>query len=327
LEGFARDGRVRTLQLPGDKRFTQSIGDASVQSNFYSMKGHPDGEDAFEKVLSQVEGDASRVIEKINRRELPLSPSDRAMLASFLVLQVVRGPDQRRNMEHIAAMKARLEIGYSGKSNVKAWIGRQYGLEITDDQASDIWDEATQPGGPPIRLSPHSHVKQMLELLDELFPMVVGRPLSIVYFDKRSLITSDVPVSLIRERDDDDDAFEGVGFATAKGIALPISRKIGIIFGDPFALPDPQIEEVATGRFDSVQVGTTVHEKFFNPHTSDSASMWLYRHPDDERFVPADLPQPRPLSLEMIGGPEAYSGEPLFSTSTNAEGDRLDDDH
>ena len=75
--------------------------------NFYSIAGHEDGPDVFEKLLSSIEGEASRVFGHIADGTWPLEQEDRWTLAHFIALQAVRGPEQRRNMEHLAAQMAR----------------------------------------------------------------------------------------------------------------------------------------------------------------------------------------------------------------------------
>lgn len=84
------------------------------------------------------------------------------------------------------------------------------GLDLTDEQAGAVWEQATGPEGPPIRLSPITHIRQMADLVDELLPYIAGRPWTLVRFDKRSLITSDTPVGLVPHPDSE--GWEGVGF-------------------------------------------------------------------------------------------------------------------
>jgi len=59
LKGFADDDkRIVTVRLPGDKRCTQVITKAAATNRFYSIDGHPQGADMFEKALSEMEGNA-----------------------------------------------------------------------------------------------------------------------------------------------------------------------------------------------------------------------------------------------------------------------------
>ena len=45
---------------------------------------------------------------------------------------------------------------------MKGWFRRNRGIELTDEQAKVAWDEATQPGGPPIHVAPILHIKQIV---------------------------------------------------------------------------------------------------------------------------------------------------------------------
>lgn len=120
LRGFAVDERIATARLPGDQRFVQSVRKAASETNFYAVAGHENGPDVVEKPLFSIEGEASRVFSLIANGTWPLDQGDRWTLALFIALQAVRGPEQRRNMEHLAAQVARLEIGFVTGPSV-AW--------------------------------------------------------------------------------------------------------------------------------------------------------------------------------------------------------------
>lgn len=120
LRGFADGEKLTTVRLPGDQRFTQVVRKAASETNFYALEGHEGGEDAFEKALASVEGETAGVFDSVVRGVWPLPSDDRTALAYFVALQAVRGPEQRRNMEHVLAQKARIEIGYTARRASKA---------------------------------------------------------------------------------------------------------------------------------------------------------------------------------------------------------------
>lgn len=309
LRGFADGGRIATVLLPGERRFVQSVRKAASENNFYALDGHQDGPDVFEKLLSSVEGEAARVLESVMRGAWPLRPEDRITLASFLALQAVRGPEQRRNMEYVAAQMTRLEIGYGGRVGVKGWFKRNRGVSVTDEQAEALWQQATRPGGPPISMAPAAHVQQIVDFSQHLLPYFLGRPWILVRFEKRTLITCDVPIGLVPRPEDAPES--GVGFMTAWGMTFPLSRKVGLLMSDPMIIADVvSMADVSAGKFDHAQRGTTQLQKFFNEMTVRSASEWLYHHPDDKSSVPCDLPGPQPETMYTPGGPDAFSGEP-----------------
>lgn len=311
LRGFADGDRIATVRLPGEARFVQSVRRAASETNFYSVHGHEDGPDVFEKLLATLEGEAAHVFELIRGGTWPLDTESRTTLAHFVALQAVRGPEQRRNMEHVAAQLTRLEIGYGGRDSVQDWMLRNRGVSITEEQAQVVWEQATRPNGPPIHFAPIAHIRQMAELVDKLLPYLVGRPWTLVRFDRRSLITSDSPVGLVPHPDDE--TWLGAGFMTAWGVTYPLTRKLGLLMSDPMVFAEVvPVERVWAGELDHAEPGTTKMERFFNGFTVNSASEWLFHHPDDGRFVPNPLPEPSPVTMRMSGGADEFTGRPLF---------------
>jgi hypothetical protein len=59
------------------------------------------------------------------------------------------------------------------------------------------------------------------------------------------------------------------------------------------------VERAHAGAADTTQLGTTQLERFFNSQTVVNASEWLYHHPEDEKFVPEQLPEPNPVTVAM----------------------------
>jgi hypothetical protein len=323
LRGFAdADEKLTTVRLPGDKRFTQVVRKAASETNFYKVEGHVDGDDVFEKIFSGVEGEAAEISESIVAGVWPLPEKERMALSSYIAFQAVRGPEQRKNMEHIRAQFTRLEVGAGGRAGVKGWAKRTRGVDVTDEEAELIWEQATQPGGPPIRIAPQAHILQIAEMNEQLTSYISGRPWTLFEFDRRSLITSDTPVGLVQHppSEDGSDSERGVGYMTAWGITFPLTRKLGLVMSDPMVFGGKvPVELVRAGQFDHKEEGTTSYEKFINFYTSISASEWLYHHPDDARFVPDNLPEPSPVTMRVSGGPETFSGEPFFMPKHESE--------
>ena len=128
--------------------------------------------------------------------------------------------------------------------------------------------------------------------------------------------------SLIRNPKDDD-FYSGVGFATAWGITVPLTRKLGLLMSDPMVIierldpSDPMIQEIRTrvmsGSFDRVEAGTTAMERLFNEHTAESAREYIYCHPDDKKFVPSELHEPTLINMDAKGFmDDEFDGEPWF---------------
>jgi hypothetical protein len=325
LRGFATE-QDRITAVPLDRSrapFTTLVKNVAAQTHFHTI---PDAEepDAFERILSSVEGDAIEIIRRMEAGEFPVPPADREALSFYLALQAVRGPDTRKTNEHLLAKLVRVQVGAGGRANVGKWIKKNLGFDPTEEQEQRIWDEATQPGGPPLTIPVMDHINHTVELAEQLAKYLIARPWSLVRFDRRSLITCDAPVSLIRNPKLEEDFFgQGVGFATAWGISVPLSRKLGLLMSDPMVMiehleaGDPRIQEVRdailSGSVDNPQVGTTAMERLFNGHTVGSAREYIYRHPEDERFVPDELPEPTLINVDASGLMDAeFDGEPWF---------------
>jgi len=323
LRGFANENeRLTVTKLPGHaKPFTTIVKNVGAQTHFHRVE-ELDPPDKFEGLLSDIEGSAQTVIRKLERGDdFPLTETERMTFGYFIALQAVRGPDTRRTSEMVHRQMVRMEVGSGGKANVAAWAKKNLGFEPTPGQAEKLWDQVTQPGGPPITFTNIVHIHHMLETALELLAYVLARPWALVRFENRSLITCDSPVTLVP--DNADDPHGGVGFRTARAITFPLTRKLGLLMADPIALieafdaDDPHIghvrEGVQRGDADTSQVGTTALEKLFNHHTALNASEYLYYHPEDLRFVPKELHGPRLVTMSMGGGDMEFTGAPWFS--------------
>ncbi|WP_052207107.1 DUF4238 domain-containing protein [Sinomonas humi] len=322
LKGFANDaGRIGTVRLTGKHRFVQPIGDASTQKDFYATPGHDDGPDAFERQLSAMEADASKVIRKIADKGVwPLTTDDRDTLVVFLTLQFLRGPDRRRKMEQMMSVMTRMEIGFGGKDGVAAWAQRRGGKTISEEEAARIWEEATRAGGPTIDISPAAHIQHLLDLLPKFVPYFAGRPWALFRFQRRSLLTCDTPISLLPRaiREGTDPALPplGIGLATAWGISVPLTRSIGLMLANPEPMfGEVTAGDVATGRFDITQPPSSRAARTFNWATLNNAREWIFHHPDDAALVPQDLPEPTSEEIDVSDVPKEFTGEPLHKTA------------
>ncbi|SHV58814.1 Uncharacterised protein [Mycobacteroides abscessus subsp. abscessus] len=302
LRGFANDDdRIATVKLPGDCRFIQKIGSTAAINHFYSIDGHPDGSDAFERALSKLEGGAAAVLRTIVQGDWPLSAEQRLTLSTFLAVQTVRGPDHRRTMEYLSAQMTRLELTYTGRENVQDWAERRYGVELDEDEAEELWQRITRPEGPPITMTPIAHIAHIIEAANRLLPYILGRPWTLVRFDRRPLVTSDSPVGLMPAQWAE--PWEGVGFATAQLITFPLTRKLGLVMGDGmlFAERNIPVHRLRAGEADESEPGTTAMARLINDLTVNSASEYIYHHPDDEHALPSPLPGPTRSNLAIPG--------------------------
>ncbi|WP_395405745.1 DUF4238 domain-containing protein (plasmid) [Arthrobacter sp. UC242_113] len=310
LKGFATaesKPMIGAVSLDDGKRRTISTRDATVRKNFYSLSGHPDGDDVFEKDLSDLEGDASAVIKKTVDGTWPLSREDREILGTFLTFQFLRGPDTRASMGQIHGTVLSKVIAQMGADGVRETLTKG-GKEVDDAVVDRLVQQATGPEAIAMKSTPVGHIQHILELVPELLLYFVGRPWALTRFNRKKLLTCDTPVALVRDPELKD-VFRGVGVGTAWGMTVPLTRDVGLLLSHPGPVfaemvdqkqqePEAVAEDIVAGRHDHEQTGSTKWAQLFNSHTIANARNWLFYHPEDADLIPDDLPDPRDREVE-----------------------------
>jgi hypothetical protein len=309
LKGFASDNskpQIGVVSLSDGKRFVLPTKDATVQTNFYALPGHPDGDDVFEKELSNLEGDAATVVRKNVEGTWPLSRDDREILGTFLALQFLRGPDTRAMMSQMQSTvlsKAVTQMGMDGLQSMLATSGKQ----VSDEKLLQLVEQATKPDGIATHASSAEHIDHLLELVPVVVRFFVGRPWNLVRFSRQKLLTCDTPVALIRDPKLEG-FYAGVGVMNAWGISVPLTREIGLLLSDPMSLykedgagqgsMESLLQEILNGGEDQTLNASTKIARFFNATTIKNARNWVFHHPDDAALVPDELPGPRDREVE-----------------------------
>ena len=298
LDNFAEAGQVGTVMLPGDRRFTQSVNNASAMTDFYAV-GQPnaEGSDAFEKVLSTLETAAAPVVRKVLGGTWPLVEEDRTVLAEFATVQHLRGPDRRNHMQNMAAQFARMDISLNGKEWMAERFAEYTGGELDGEQIDRLWEQATRPEGPPLTVSPAEHIEQIVDLLPKVYWYFAARPWSLIRFSRQRLLTCDTPVLLVPHADHPD--WAGVGLLTAWALALPLSPDTALLMTDPAPVAEHVTREyVGAGTLDRVEPANTKWARALRALAVGNARRFIYHHPNDSSLVPEDLPEP--ASTEIV---------------------------
>lgn len=292
LEGFAREGQIGTVELPGDRRFVQATRDATAITDFYTVRdedGNPD--DALEKVLSEVEGQVHPLLRRvITDNEWPLKGEERDTLAWWFALQYTRGPDFRAGMEQIAAVVTKLELGIEGPESLQQRARERLGRDLDDAELAEMWEQAMGPDGPPITFTPLGHMREAYRQLPEIVPYFAGRHWQLVRFTRKALLTGDCPVTLVSRPDGSDYA---PGLAQAAAICVPLSRRVALLMLGPSdemlkAGPPPR------GSLDDTIAPSAGLARAVNWSTIHGARRWVFHHPEDASVVDAFvLPPPR----------------------------------
>lgn len=330
LKGFA-DEREHIQVVPLDsseKPRCPHVKNVALENNFHTTPEVPGDEDWFEKEISKVEANAIEIIRQLDSGIVPEAPDWRMELSVFIALQAVRGPETRRTTDALRGSLMRMEVGLGGKKNVGRWIQRETGRKPTPELEDAFWAEVTAPGGPNIDRPNVEHILHALDIAERLLPTIYLRAWEVVRFQRRSLLANDAPVCLVPHPDHD--PMWGVGFSNAWGIAVPLTRKTGLLMTDTLSLLDdiPFFEgmksdedrmdwlrdKVSNGRIDRWSKGTTAMSNLFNGATVAHARRYIYHHPDDAHLVPNDLPPVTLVNFDHSAFEKwEFGEEPAFS--------------
>ncbi|MEV6058312.1 DUF4238 domain-containing protein, partial [Streptomyces sp. NPDC052107] len=216
LKGFAdQSGGIRRVSLPGEPSIVLSIRDASVIKDFYTVT-LPDGSlsDAFERAFGKIEGAAAEALSDILAGVWPIEGEAREAFATWVALQHLRSQDVRYSQGYMNAEMIRLIVGVSGKEALRSLIQNSESRPVSDEELDDEWRDITKPGGPDMAPSANQHVRLLSSLLPPTAAYLRDCHWTLFRFDRRSIATSDHPVTLVVAPDHPQ--WQGVGIATAE---------------------------------------------------------------------------------------------------------------
>ncbi|MCE7080700.1 DUF4238 domain-containing protein [Streptomyces sp. ST2-7A] len=317
LKGFASDAeRICRVSLPGHPSIVQSIGDATVVKDFYSIT-LPDGSksDHFEKLFGEVEGVAAEALRKVLSGEL-IEGEHREAFATWVALQHLRSEDIRSSQGSLSAGFIRIVVGASGKEALRSLIQESESRVVSDEELDWEWRDITKPGGPDLAPNVNQHMVMVGNLLPDTAAYLCDSHWTIYRFNRRSLVTSDHPVSLVVSSDYP--KWQGVGILTAGVFLVPLSRRVALAiqprrhlaskFGDASRAPDFEVS------------GTTQMEKVINQETVKNSRRYIYHHPDDSPLGGLWVPQREDRArMSFSDGGELIREEGLFSGMTEEQ--------
>lgn len=294
LEGFANDNSrlIKTL-LPGDQSYPIALIDATVNKDYYSVELE-DGtlSDYFEKAFSDVEGPASIALRGLLSTPAVFPEGDeRAALSEWIALQYLRSPAIRNQGNEMESQFAKMVIGVVGTAGLRNFIEEREGAPISDARLQAEWDDLIKPGGPTIRPRAEKHIADITSLLPTMTELIYKSPWMIPAFSRKTLVTSDHPVFLVR--DPTTPAWQGVGITNAYAYGLALSRSRGMLVLTGEAEDNP----------DGVIPGTAARARTINMQTIQNAREAIFHHPDDKpvAWFEGGLPEPRASEISSGG--------------------------
>lgn len=291
LRKFANGAdQITTVQLPGGVRYTSSVTDTGSENRFHTIPQNPANPEVLEDAFGDLEDAAAPVLRNIESGAWPLSLDDRVTVGTFVTIQALRVPEQRRLMKSLQVSMVQREARYVAEHGAAQWFA-DHGVRVDEERAREEWQRVIDGDEPLVAIDAAYHAEQIAIHADTVLPHLLARPWTMVRFDTPSLLTSDAPVSL---HDVSDGRPGRWGLLNAPTITVPLSRTTALLLAKPVETRTRiEVEAVAHGNFDSAAAGTAKYARHLNERTAHNAARALFHHPDDGAIVPKTLPGPR----------------------------------
>lgn len=270
LRGFAKDGQVATYDLVDQRRYVQEVSDAAAENDYNTVEIDGTKTDHAERAMAAIEDAAAPALARIAAGGW-VSPADKTRVARFLALQYVRVPRNRAHSDGLADQVMKLEIAAAGPEGLKEAMAESGREPPSDDEVQSAW-RSIRDFDWTATLPREHHVVDSLRMLDELSPMLVDLySWCVIRWQRRTILTGDVPVLLTAARDWP--AWRGVGLGTAGTIYFAISRTCALVLANARQMPN----------LDGVTLPATVQgARAINQLTTQAANCRVYLHPDDD---------------------------------------------
>lgn len=208
-------------------------------------------------------------------------------VASFLAMQILRGQRFRRTVELLTDLEQRFAVSAVSDQGLDRFFE---GLGIEPDSRSRAEFQSFQAELGEVRFvsHPNEHVRLMLSLFQELWPVLYFRPMSLVEFPRPCLWTSDEPVVPIAPEvaASATDGLPSAGYGVAEHVWFPV---------DPWRL---LVLGPLNGRSDEGLVdGTSVDPLGINVAIAASAHRFVFASHDADLGLLREVAQPRPVMV------------------------------
>lgn len=228
-----------------------------TRRDFYMLTA-PDGRqsDVVERLLSsKVESPAAQALRRIDAGHFPPTPEDRARLAYFMGMQLVRGPEFRVMVDRLAEEQRKGKV-----EPLHPELGEEL-LEAISEAAAEeaLWRARSQ----------EFKIRTMIEMAPKVAGVLYGLHWILISGD--GFLTADMPISMWDKATRR--AGTDIGVASADEILMPISPVAAVL------LVPPTGEVTKTERF-QLPEGGVAEARNLIWHV---AERYTYRHPSTPR--------------------------------------------
>lgn len=304
LRYFADEAdQVRTVILPGDLQFLQSVERATVRTRFYTAVGH-DGQptDAAETAFGGIETVAAEAWRELSEGVWPLTPEAREHVAGWIALQLLRGSGNRASMSQLGTDIVQMELIVGGRRRLRDAL-RDLGEPNDEESVSREWIGLFE-NPLEVEAHPNHHIHHIANMLPRITESLLNRWWILTTFERKTLATSDHPVCVV-PNDDLTAIGMGTGIENADAIHVPLTRRYALSMHLRATLQP----ELARQSQDRRQAGVAAIALYSNSCTVNSARRMLFHHPQDSPLVGLDLPAPRTGEVHMSGDPWRFMAD------------------
>ncbi|MDN3242576.1 DUF4238 domain-containing protein [Glycomyces tritici] len=280
LRRFANP-RNQLIRCPLDgKAHLQSVNDATVRKDFYSVLAEGVEQDAFETELAEVETEAAAAFTAILRNGVwPPTLEHRLAVSAWIGLQHLRGEHNRRMVEQMHRILTKLEVGMATVEQIRELVNAPSDAPDDEVEAARAYILSTADSLP---IHHHAHLMAIGQVLERAIMSVFDRqPWTLVEFSWDALGTSDTPVVVVP----DEDALAGlraVGIGSAPALYVPLSTRAGLF-----------MDELGATAPDGRMSGSPELARSLNEFTLRTTRRALYYHPDTDPFAGFEMQPPR----------------------------------
>ncbi|MCD0446299.1 DUF4238 domain-containing protein [Glycomyces sp. A-F 0318] len=286
--------RQQLMRHPLDgKAHLQSVNDATVRKDFYTLHLPGVDQDTLEAHLGELETEAGKAFTAILRDgSWPPTPEDRLAVSAWIGLQFLRGENNRRSVEEIHRTLSKLEVGIATTDQLRKDLGM---LEDTPDDEVEAARARMLATADTRPIDHHLHLAAMADMLESAVQLVFDRrPWLLIDFSWDALGTSDTPVALVPDAAARA-GHRGVGIGTAEELYVPLSTRTALCVGN-----------VGGTKPDRRGPGNQYMAQKLNQYTLHTARRAIYYHPETDPFAAFAMPTVRQrelnTSLRQING-------------------------
>jgi len=312
----ASDGRLQQVWLPGDRRHSIDVSNATVVTDFYNLTTD-DGQldDFWEQQFSEIEGRAATALRHfVDEGNDSDDGTMRWDLAVFIALQHLRSTSIRNQAAEFRSNVVRLQTAVGGIERLRETMQVGLGRDVSTEELEAEWGDLTRPGGPEIVVPVEDHIAHIVDLVEPTAATIMAGGWTFWRFSRASLITSDTPVTLVPQSSAPDGF--GVGVATAGGFMIPLSRKVALAVSTEYPDDSPAIELAG----EQEQAAAMM----WNYGTATAARRFLLMNRQDEDQLVFPLHGPITRELGDLG-PRSVSREGGFGVPDPGEFDPADE--